>query len=109
MAVRSKPFYIVNNEIRAIVRVASNSSRNALIGITHEGDGNVAMRATVTAVSESGKASIALLKLLATELKLHKPSMSIIKGATTRKKTVEIANDPKFIHPILETWIDRIG
>ena len=65
------------------------------------------IKTSVTATPEAGKANTALLKLLATEWKLPKSSLNIIKGATTRRKIIEIAKDRQIVDPVLTSWIKR--
>ena len=65
------------------------------------------IKTSITATPEAGKANTALLKLLATEWKLPKSSLSIIKGATTRRKIIEIAKDRQIVEPVLAAWIKR--
>lgn len=58
----------------------------------------------VTAPPESGKANAALLKLLAKAWKLPKTSLSVISGATARRKVVHIAGDPATLLTRLKDW-----
>ena len=48
----------------------------------------------VTAVAEDGKANAAVVKLLAKAWKLPKTSISLVSGATGRRKLLQIAGDP---------------
>ena len=61
------------------------ASRNRLDGI-HDG----ALKISVTAPPDKGKANEAITKLLARNLKIPKSSISITRGATSRRKTVRI-------------------
>ena len=108
MAAPSKPFYVVNNKIRVIVRLTTKASRNIVTGLAQNADGGGVIKASVTAVPEAGKANTALLKLLAKEWKLPKLTLKIIKGTTVRKKTVEVTSNPYLVQPVLETWLKKV-
>lgn len=71
--------------MRLAVRVIPRSSRNA---ITWE-QGILKVRLTVPPVD--GAANAALIALLAKQLDLPKSSISIVHGAASRQKVVEIA------------------
>ncbi|HIB21798.1 MAG TPA: DUF167 domain-containing protein [Rhodospirillales bacterium] len=107
MVAPSNLFYIVNDKFRVIVRLTPKASQNSIVSLAHETDGSVVIKTSVTATPEAGKANTALLKLLATEWKLPKSSLSIIKGATTRRKIIEIAKDRQIVEPVLTAWIKR--
>ncbi|WP_199260054.1 DUF167 domain-containing protein [Paracoccus binzhouensis] len=62
------------------VRVTPRASRNAVIL-----DGE-AIRVTVTAVPEDGKANAAVVKLLAKALGVAKSRLVLLRGATARDK-----------------------
>ena len=100
-------FYIVNDKFRVIVRLTPKASQNSIVSLAHETDGSVVIKTSVTAAPEAGKANTTLLKLLATEWKLPKSSLSIINGATTRRKIIEIAIDRQIVEPVLTAWIKR--
>ena len=86
------------------VRLTPRSSANAVRGIARDADGSAHIRATVTAAPEAGKANAALLKLLAKTWKLPKTSLSVISGATSRRKVVHVAGDPEALFGMLEEW-----
>jgi uncharacterized protein YggU (UPF0235/DUF167 family) len=62
------------------VRVTPNASRNA---ITAE-DGTI--RVYVTTIPEDGKATAAVIKLLAKSLGVAKSRLTLVRGATSRDK-----------------------
>ena len=107
MVAPSNLFYIVNDKFRVIVRLTPKASQNSITGLAHEIDSSVVINSSVTATTKSGKANTALLKLLTTEWKLPKSSLSIIKGATTRRKIIVIAKDRHIVKPVLAAWIKR--
>jgi uncharacterized protein len=69
-------------EIR--VKVIPRSSRNALE--VHES----ALRAWITAAPTDGQANEALCELIAAKLKIAKSRVSIVRGQTSRQKTVSV-------------------
>ena len=95
MVAPSNLFYIVNDKFRVIVRLIPKASQNSIVSLAHETDGSVVIKTSVTATPEASKANTALLKLLATEWKLPKSSLSIIKGATTQKKLLRLRKTGK--------------
>ena len=107
MVVTSNLSYIENDKFRVIVRLTPKASQNSIVDLAHETEGGVVIKTSVTATPEAGKANTALLKLLASEWKLPKSSLSIINGATTRRKIIEIAKDRHIVEPVLTAWIER--
>ncbi len=95
MVLPSNLFYNVNDKFRVIVRLIPKASQNSIVSLAHETDGSVVIKTSVTATPEASKANTALLKLLATEWKLPKSSLSIIKGATTQKKLLRLRKTGK--------------
>jgi uncharacterized protein YggU (UPF0235/DUF167 family) len=71
------------------VKVTTRASSNR---ITTEGmpDGSILYRIYVTIVPENGKANDAVIRLLAEQFHLSKSSFDIIKGRTSRNKTIRI-------------------
>lgn len=80
--------------VKLAVRLTPKASRNAVQGLAAEADGGCVLKASVTAVPENGKANQALVKMLAKTWKLPKTSVSVLAGATDRRKTLLIAGDP---------------
>lgn len=66
------------------VRVTPRASRNAVIL-----DG-ASIRVTVTTVPEDGKATAAVVKLLAKSLGIAKSRLTLVRGATSRDKVFRI-------------------
>jgi uncharacterized protein YggU (UPF0235/DUF167 family) len=66
------------------VRVTPNASRNSII--TEDG----AIRIYVTTIPEDGKATAAVIKLLAKSLGVAKSRISLIHGATSRDKVFRL-------------------
>lgn len=71
--------------MRLVVRVIPRSRRNVL-----EWEGGM-LKARLTAPPVDGAANEALIALLAEQLGLPKRALSIVQGATSRQKVVEVA------------------
>ena len=66
------------------VRVTPKAARNAVIQ-----DGET-LRVTVTTVPEDGKATAAVIKLLAKSLGVAKSRLTLVRGATSRDKVFRL-------------------
>ncbi|WP_105423398.1 DUF167 domain-containing protein [Neorhizobium sp. T25_27] len=84
-----------SDHLRLAIRLTPNSGRNAVEGMEIAADGEVFLKARVTAVPEDGKANKALILLLADTFRLPKSSISILSGETARKKILRIDGDPE--------------
>ena len=71
--------------IRLNLRVAPGGSRAAVVG--RYGD---AWKVRVVAAPERGRANASVVALLADSLGLRVPDVTIVSGATSRNKTVEL-------------------
>jgi uncharacterized protein (TIGR00251 family) len=76
-----------------LVRLTPNASANAIIGLRQGADGRSHLAVRVTAVPETGKANNALIAVLAKSLRIPKREINIIRGATSRLKTIDIQAD----------------
>jgi hypothetical protein len=72
------------------VRLTPNASKDAVEGWRASDDGSRHLAVRVRAVPEKGKANKALVALLAKHLGLPKRDVDVIRGATSRLKTVRI-------------------
>jgi len=88
------PFEAVTDGVRLSLRVTPKASRNGIAGLADTASGDKALKVTVTAVPENGKANEAVVKLLAKAWKLPKTSLTVVAGATDRNKIVHVAGDP---------------
>ena len=91
--------------LRLAIRLQPGASANRIEGLETLADGRTVLRARVTAPPEKGKANQALIKLLAKTLKLPKGDVTIVAGATDRRKTVAIAGDPAELKAKLRTHL----
>lgn len=79
------PLQVKDGKVVINVTVVPKSSRDAIVGIL--GD---AVKVAVTAPPVDGKANAYVCKFLAGEFKTAKSNVSIIKGETSKHKTIEI-------------------
>jgi hypothetical protein len=76
-------------------------------GLRPEADGGVALKVTVRAAAEDGKANAAIVKLLASEWGLAQSSLSLRSGATDRRKSFHLAGEPAALLARLEGWLKK--
>jgi len=76
------------------VRLTPKASRDRITGLAAEPGGGAALKVTVTAAPEKGKANAALIRLLAREWRMPASSMAVTAGTTDRRKTVTVSGDP---------------
>ena len=79
------------------VRLTPKASVNRIQGLIADAGGGMALKASVTAVPEKGKANAALIKLLAKAWSLPKTSLTVISGVTDRNKVLHIEGDPNVL------------
>jgi uncharacterized protein len=96
------PFSAARDGIHIRLRVVPRGSANRIVGLGAEADGGVALRIMVTPVAENGKANAAVIKLLSRFCGVAKSQLSIVAGATDRRKTLHIDGDPAALLPFLE-------
>lgn len=72
------------------VRLTPKAAKNAIQGWSDGPDGTKILKVSVTTVPENGKANKALVALLSKALKIPKSAITIIKGETSRTKTIAL-------------------
>lgn len=88
------------------IRVTPKASAERIGAVVADATGEGWLQVTVTAVPENGKANKAVIALLAKRWKLPKSSLEVVRGATDRRKIVEIADpDPAALQARLEELI----
>lgn len=92
--------------MRLAVRLTPKAARARIQGVAREADGRVVLKVAVTEPPEGGKANAALVKLLAKTWKLTKSDVTVVAGATDRRKTLHIAGEPGMLRRRLEEWIE---
>ena len=95
---------IQRGTVAVSVRLSPGASRTAVTGLAADPGGGTAVKASVTAVPEAGKANEALLRLLAKEWRLPRSHLTITTGTADRRKTIAVAGDPDAIVARLAAW-----
>lgn len=92
------------------VRLTPNASKDSVEAWRKSADGESHLAVRVRAVPEKGRANAALVALLAKQLGIPKSAVDVIRGATSRLKTVRIeAEGPALarIQTLLEAYPDE--
>jgi uncharacterized protein (TIGR00251 family) len=98
----SSPFTAASNGVRVRVRLTPRASASRLVGIAPAPDGRVALKVMVTSAAEDGKANAALIALLACAWRVAKSDISIVSGASDRRKMIHVAGTASQLLPVLE-------
>jgi uncharacterized protein len=92
------PASAVAGGIRLRLKVQPKARRSGIQGLADEADGGqgptVALKLAVNAPPEDGKANAAVIALLAKSFGVAKAAVSVVSGATDRRKLVEIRGEP---------------
>jgi uncharacterized protein (TIGR00251 family) len=107
-ATASSPVTPVADGVRLRLKVQPRARRNGVGGLVAEPDGSQALKIAVTAAPEAGAANDAVIALLAKELHLAKSALSLVAGATDRRKIIKLTGDPRHLAGKLSEWIDKL-
>lgn len=99
------PFRPSPDGVRVRLKVAPKAKRNQFGGLLDEPDGGKALKVQVTAAPDSGKANEAVIALLAKEWGVAKSAISVVAGATDRRKLVEIRGPSQELLARLQGWL----
>jgi uncharacterized protein (TIGR00251 family) len=99
------PFQASAGGVRVRLRVAPKAKRSQFGSLADEPDGGKALKIAVTAPPEGGKANDAVIALLAREWGVAKSAVSVVSGATARRKLVEIRGAPQVLLARLQGWL----
>ena len=99
------PITRAKDGITVRIRVQPKASRDSLNGIVELGDG-AAIKASVSAPPEDGKANAAVIKLLAKTWSVPKSKVSVLLGQTARNKVVHISGNPETLEARLRAWLE---
>lgn len=100
------PFSLQPDRLHLRVRVTPKASADRLGTVVADETGEGWLQVAVTAVPENAKANKAVIALLAKRWKLAKSSLEVVRGATDRRKVLEIADpDPAALQARLEALI----
>lgn len=101
------PFRQHSKGITVNVRLTPGARTEGCSGIVDAGDGKQALKISVRAVPEDGKANKALISLLAKEWRLAKSSISLLSGDTSRQKTLLVEGDSTALLSLLSGWRNK--
>lgn len=88
-----KVFFNDTNEgLRCLLKVTPNAKSDKINDIAEVEDNKYALKVSVTAVPENGKANKAVIKLLSKAWKLPKTDISVVSGHNSRLKVLLIKN-----------------
>ena len=99
------PFQASAAGVRMRLKVTPKAKRNQLGGLLDEPDGGKALKVSVTTAPEDGKANAAVTALLAEEWGVAKSAISVVAGATDRRKLVEIRGPSQELLAKLQGWL----
>jgi uncharacterized protein len=98
------PFKIHKQGVTVQIRLTPGARRAGFGGLMDVGGGKMALKFSVQAPPEDGKANRALLDLLAEEWDLPKGALSLLSGETNRQKLVLAAGDGEKLIARLKNW-----
>ena len=87
------------------VHARPGARRDAVEGLRAEADGSLALRVSVRAAPEDGKANAAIARLLAAEWDVPKSRLRLVSGATDRRKFFVLTGEPTALAARLEGWL----
>ena len=91
--------------MRLELKVSPKASRNAITGFLGE-----ALKVSITAAPERGRANAAVEELLAAQLGLPRTAVRVVAGDTSRTRKVEIAGlEPEALRERLCTILEQDG
>jgi uncharacterized protein (TIGR00251 family) len=99
------PLQPVAGGVRLRLKVTPKAKHAAIGGLQPEADGGMALKVAVTAAPEDGKANAAVIALLAKEWGVAKSAISVVSGATDRRKLVEIRGPSQDLLARLQRWL----
>jgi hypothetical protein len=87
------PVSRVADGLRLTLKVTPKASVDRVRAVARDASGVAFLQVSVTAVPEDGKANAAVIALLAKRWKLAKSTIEVVRGATDRRKILEIRTD----------------
>lgn len=101
----ARPWSRTSGGLRLTARLTPRGGRGSLGGLRAENAGRAQLLARVSSPPVAGAANAALVGLVAKTLRLPKSAVTIVAGASSRIKVLEIAGDPAALERALETRI----
>jgi uncharacterized protein len=103
----SSPFAPAPGGLGIRVHARPGARRDAIEGLRTEADGSVALRVSVRAAPEDGKANAAIAKLLAATWDVPKTRLWLTAGATDRRKLFVLEGEPAALTARLQGWLTQ--
>ncbi|MEV0800659.1 DUF167 domain-containing protein [Kribbella sp. NPDC050281] len=94
--------------MRILLRVKPGASRTA-VGGRYDGAAGPALVVAVAARAVEGQATKAVLEAIATAFGVRRSAVTLVRGATSRDKLVEVEGEDTEIRPRLERLLGRLG
>lgn len=91
--------------VRLRLKVTPKARHAGIGGLQAEADGGVSLKVAVTAAPADGKANAAVIALLAKEWGVAKTAISVVAGATDRRKLVEIRGSTAALATHINDWL----
>jgi len=88
------PLTLTRDGLCVAIRLSPRAKADRLLAIGATAEGGRAIKVSVSAPPQGGRANEALLRLLAYTWHLPRRNLSIVAGATSRNKIVNVAGDP---------------
>jgi uncharacterized protein len=88
------PITLIQDGLRVAIRLSPRAKADRLLAVAPIAEGGQAIKVSVSAPPQGGRANEALLRLLAHTWHLPRRNLSIVAGATSRNKIVNVAGDP---------------
>jgi len=91
--------------MRILLRVRPGASRTT-VGGRYDGPAGPALVVAVAARAVEGQATKAVLEAIAAAFGVRRSAVTLVRGATSRDKVVEIHGNESELRPMLETLLD---
>lgn len=94
--------------MRILLRVKPGASRTA-VGGQYDGAAGPALVVAVSARAVEGQATKAVLEAIAAAFGVRRSAVTLVRGATSRDKLVDVEGEDTEIRPRLERLLGRLG
>jgi uncharacterized protein len=101
------PFTPLAEGLGIRIHARPGARRDAVEGLRAEADGSVALRVSVRAAPEDGRANAAIVKLLAAEWEVPKSRLRLLSGARDRRKVFVLTGEPMALAARLQGWLTQ--
>jgi uncharacterized protein (TIGR00251 family) len=96
-------FHSTSDSLLVTLRISPKASRDAIQG-TMQTPYGYALKVSVTAPPDKGKANAAVIALLAKAFGTPKSAITLVAGQTDRRKVARIAGSPIALSAIAQQW-----